>query len=134
MDWASRGGQQFRSVEEFELRRGYWRETDNEIAALNASENSSAKFGHNALSALSPEEKQAMLGLTHTEVKGRRKLSAEDEEEAARGRELSVDTSLSLNWVSLGKVGPVKHQLWCGSCWAFSALSTQESMDMISHN
>ena len=75
-----------------------------------------------------------MLGLTHTEVEGRRKLSVEGEEEAARGRELSVDTSLSLNWVSLGKVGPVKNQGGCGSCWAFSALSTQESIDMIAHN
>ena len=62
-----------------------------------------------------------------------RKLTAEDGEDV-HGRALSVNPALSKNWVALGKVGPVKNQGSCGSCWAFSALSTQESIEMIAWN
>ena len=62
MEWVDKYGMQFYSVEEFETRYKYWCETDYEIWELNASQDSSARWGHNALSALSPEEKKALLG------------------------------------------------------------------------
>ena len=40
----------------------------------------------------------------------------------------------SINWVTRGKVGPVKNQGTCGACWAFAATTIQESMQAIKND
>lgn len=37
----------------------------------------------------------------------------------------------SVNWVTAGKMGPVKSQGGCGSCWAFAATTAQEAAQAI---
>jgi len=42
-------------------------------------------------------------------------------------KKLGVD----IDWVSKGKVSPIKDQGNCGSCWAFSAVATLESFSLM---
>ena len=39
-----------------------------------------------------------------------------------------------INWVSAGKLGAVKNQGFCASCWIFSAVGTLESYLAIKNN
>ena len=42
-----------------------------------------------------------------------------------------LQEDMSINWATMGFMTPVKNQGGCGSCWSFSALTTQEAMQSI---
>ena len=41
---------------------------------------------------------------------------------------------LTVDWLADGKVGFVKNQMTCGSCWAFTTAAAIESMHAIKHH
>lgn len=60
---------------------------------------------------------------------GKKKKKKElKEDDKKGGRRLQ---SNSINWVTAGKVSPVKNQGSCGSCWSFSATLALESAQAI---
>ena len=82
--------------------------------------NSEAEFGYNQFSDWTEEEYNALLGLKDVELQANGHVHHFDE--AANG---------PVDWRQSGKVNSVKNQGSCGSCWAFSAVSSVESMHAI---
>jgi len=82
-----------------------------------------ATFGFTQFSDMSPREfKTKMTGLKSSTPR------------ASIGRTLKREEnqpSTNIDWVAAGKTTPIKNQLQCGSCWAFSATETIESAIMI---
>lgn len=79
--------------------------------------------GHTGVSHLTPDEKQAMLGLQPIDEELRARYS-NGTIEALPDRDLPA----YWNWREMGGTTPAKQQGGCGSCWAFGATSAFESM------
>jgi len=71
--------------------------------------------GVNEWSDLTAEEEEARLG-----VKG------QDPYTGPRKEATGIPTADSVDWVAQGKVGPIRNQAQCGSCWAFSVVCALE--------
>jgi len=106
--------------EEYQRRLAIFTSNLDLIQQLNENAESGATFSLNKFADLSPQEFKAYyLGYVP---------SSQEIEELELSTEAVPDT---FDWISKGKVTPVKNQEQCGSCWAFSATENIESVWMI---
>lgn len=106
---------------------------DDIIAAHNANVAATYTLGHNVLSDLMLDEFQAryLNGLLGAAAKDERHRNVD---KSLRITGLAIAANASLDWVDRGAVAPIKNQLSCGSCWAFSAVGAIEGAYAIAGN
>lgn len=111
---------------EYEIRFKNYLANTKTVDALNArakSVNSTATYALNKFADLSTEERAARLGLKRVSLKNPH-LRPHIAPAFAKG-------PASFDWRTHDKITPVKDQGQCGSCWAFSATESIESVYMI---
>ncbi len=103
------------------MRLAQFKRNSEEIAKLNAMD-TGATFDLNEFSDWTAEEYQQLLGARDIELSEPHHIHAFDENNIPNG---------GIDWRTQGKVNAVKNQGSCGSCWAFSAVSSAESIHAI---
>jgi len=144
--WAATNGRDYKDSREFNKRLELWSTTDTIIEQTNhRSETSGVPdaviLGHNFTSDMTMEEKENMLGLLeppsqrlqrkregmkHPNRKNSEPKQESEESEKKDGRRL-CDYG-DIDWVRENRISKVKDQGYCGSCYAFGAITVVESM------
>jgi KDEL-tailed cysteine endopeptidase len=123
MQYISKHGKSYPTLEEFNMRMELFNERNAIINEHNSDETATSQMGHNFISDYTNAEKANLSGL---------KADFMPQTEAEVFVATNAPIANSINWVTAGKVGAVKDQGQCGSCWAFSATGSMESAVAIS--
>ena len=132
MQYISKYGKSYDTIEEFNTRMALFQKTNTFVKEWNSQPNQTSSVGHNFISDMTEEEKKKLRGYIHE------KAPADTPVHQLSGVANSYDTTI--NWCSVtnpkgvDKCTPIKNQGQCGSCWAFSATETVESVIAINNN
>lgn len=116
MDHIVSFGKQYKSVEEYEMRRDLFQQTDDFITLHNQT-NANFTLGHNQFSTMTEEEKANTRGLVMPELLtvGHTPVVFDESQNAD-----------SVDWRQKNAVNAIQDQGQCGSCWAFSTMASVE--------
>lgn len=126
INYIAKHNKTYATKEEYKYRMELFAEQDAKIQHYNETEKTSV-HAHNFLSDMTDYEKSRLNGFKADSAAD--SLEIEDPEVG-----VTPDWTVGVNWVTAGAVAPVKDQGQCGSCWAFSAVSTLESAYHIAMN
>lgn len=103
-----------------------WLDNDKYITETNA-RNLSYTLGHNAYSGMNLEEFGELMGFKlNSGMYGRHRGLRRSQNNQQKHVDVR-DLPQTVDWRTKGVVSKVRNQQQCGSCWAFSAVSTLES-------
>ena len=124
MNYAARFNKIYEDIEDFALRLERFVHNHRVITEHNATKQNFT-LGENQFTDWTEAEYKAILGYVHSGVNENveRKVKVFNFNES--------DLPDYVNWVEAGGVTPVKDQLHCGSCWAFSTIGALEGAHFV---
>jgi len=129
-DWASAHGKVY-TTGQFQKAFSAYKINSARIAALNAkakADGFNTVYAHNKFSDMTPAEFKSKL------LTGYKPVDFKTVPGAVGVEIIPGDVPESFSWVTQGKTTPVKDQMQCGSCWAFSATEGIESAWLLANN
>ncbi|XP_010094328.2 macrodontain-1 [Morus notabilis] len=127
--WILRHGRSYENDAEKKKRFKIFKDNVNFIERFNKGENRTYKMSINKFADMTREE--FLKKFTGWKMPDHRSINLESDVKMSFRYENVDDAPPYMDWRERGAVTPIKHQHYCGSCWAFSAAAAVEGITQI---